>query len=307
MKKIIRLKTTLFLLLVSGVAYGQVFTDYWYGSAADAGMGGSGTAVSADLWSPDVNPAGLSEWKTPGFAVDYSQPFSRAFTKNSRAVLALPLPGNFGVVALRGFMSRVTYGGNDLTSEASFGLSHAFYLQKDLRSSLSVGYNLNYLQVDYGTTSAGVSGDGSDGVNLGSGSAWGIDVGMKAGLRSRAWAGFFLKNINNPALGTSGTAQSVPAKIAIGIGYQPYFGMTTTWEIEKVLGRDEYQVQAGLEYYVLEWLVLRTGLSHEPSQLTMGTGIRTGWVDVDYALITHPVLPLTHMFSLRLQMNRQDR
>jgi hypothetical protein len=307
MKTIKHMRIFLLILLLTGVSKGQVFTDYWYGSAADAGIGGSGTAVSSDIWSPDVNPAGLADWQTQGLAVDYSQPFSQSFTKNTRMVLASPLPRNFGTIAVKGFMGRLSYSGNDLSSEAQFGVSHAFYLQKDLRSSLAVGYNINYLQVNYGAVSAGQSGDGSGGTDLGSGSAWGLDFGMKASLRSRAWAGFFLKNVNDPHLGSPGTSRAVPATMAVGIGYQPYFGMTTTWSIEKVLGRDEFQIHAGIEYFVLEWLALRTGLTHEPSQLSLGTAIRTGWVDVDYALITHPVLPLTHVFSLGFQLNRQDR
>ncbi len=307
MKKIKQLSVFLLVLLMAGVSEGQVFTDYWYGSVSDAGIGGSGTAVSSDIWSPDVNPAGLADWDRPGFAVDYSQPFSQSFTKNTRTVLASALPKSLGSIALYGFAGQMSYSGNDLSSEMRLGFTHAFYLQKDLRSSLAVGYNINYLHMNYGSASAGMTGDGSDGVSLGSGSTWGLDVGMKASLRSRAWAGFFLKNVNDPALGSTGTSRTIPSKMEIGIGYQPYYGMTTTWSIEKILGRDEFQIHAGLEYYVLDWLVLRTGISHEPSQLALGTGIHTEWGNMDYALITHPVLPLTHMFSLRFQMKQQDR
>lgn len=292
---------------MAGFLKGQVFTDYWYGSVSDAGIGGSGTAVSSDIWSSHVNPAGLADWDRLGFAVDYSQPFSQSFTKNTRAVLATALPKSLGSISLHGFTGQLSYSGKDLSSETQVGLSHAFYLQKDLRSSLAFGYTINYLQLDYGSTSAGRTGDGSDGVSLGSGSTWGVDIGMKASLRSRAWAGFFLKNINDPSLGSSGTSQTIPSKLEIGLGYQPYYGFTTTASIEKILGRDEFQVHAGLEYYVLEWLVLRTGISHEPSQLAVGAGILTKWGNVDYALVTHPVLPLTHMFSLRFQMKQHDR
>jgi len=307
MKKMKYLSLLLLFPLLTGIAHGQVFTDYWYGSVADAGIGGSGTAVSSGIWSVDVNPAGLSDWKRPGFAVDYSQPFSQSFTKNTRAVLAAALPGSLGSVALSGYAGQMSYSGNNLSSEIRVALSHAFYLQKDLRSSLALGYNINYLQMDYGSQSAGQAGDGSDGVSLGSGATWGLDIGLKASLRSRAWAGFFLKNVNDPALGSSGTSQTIPSKLEIGIGYQPYYGMTSTWSIEKIMGRDEFQIHAGLEYYVLEWLVLRTGISHEPSQLALGAGIHTDWGHEDYALITHPVLPLTHMFSLHFQMKQQDR
>lgn len=295
------------VLFTAGSAGAQVFTDYWYGSVPDAGMGGASTASSGDIWSPGINPAGLSGWNQLGFAADYSNPSAGGFVSNTRMIAAAPLPGRFGTVALAGEIGKTSYMDHDLSSEMKAGFSHAFFLQKDLRSSLAFGYNVNYLQVDYGTHSAGTAGDGSNGVSLGSSGTIGIDVGFRAGMGSRAYAGFFLKNLNRPELGSSGTASALPRKLSAGIAYNPYYGLVTAWSIEKLEGRDAFQVHGGLEYSATKWLVLRSGISHEPSQFTLGLGIRTLPVHIDYALITHPVLPVTHMFSMNLQLNGASR
>ena len=196
-------------------------------------------------------------------------------------------------------MLRVKNGETVLSSENALGVSHAFHLLKDLRSSLSVGYNLNLLLVDYGQ-SAGQSGDGSDGIDLGSAAGFGLDLGLQASLRDRAWMGVSVKNINAPKLGSSESESQAARKFIAGLGYMPYYGLTTSFEVEKmVLGYDA-QYRMGLDYAITEWFNIRAGVSTYPSQLSFGFGVKQSFFKVDYAFVSHPVLGGTHFFTVEI-------
>ena len=73
----------------------------------------------------------------------------------------------------------VTVGGAQLTQETTIGAHYGFFLQKDRNSSLSIGIGAKYLSVSYGE-SAGASGDGSDGIDLGKSQTIGLDLGLQA-------------------------------------------------------------------------------------------------------------------------------
>jgi hypothetical protein len=210
----------------------------------------------------------------------------------------LPINEKFGTVSLHGDMLRTKNGETVLSSENALGVTHALHLLKDLRSSFSVGYSLNFLFVDYGQ-SAGQSGDGSDGIDLGSVAGLGVDVGIQASLRDRAWMGVAVKNINAPSFGSSESEAQAPRKFVAGLGYMPYYGLTTSFEVEKVMGFDA-QYRMGLDYAINDWFNIRAGVSTYPSQLTFGFGVKQSFFKLDYAFISHPVLGGTHFFTLEI-------
>lgn len=293
MKKII-----IIFSILAQFACAQVFTELWTGSAAGAGAGGAQAAVTQSMWSHQYNPAGLASVDQLGAGFAYGNPGSYGFAGNSMFTVAYPLNGTFGTVSFHGDILAVKNGDVVLSSETAIGVSHAFFLQKDLRSSLSVGYSLNYFNVSYGQ-SAGNSGDGSDGIDLGSVSGLGLDVGLRAALRDRVWMGVFLKNVNAPKLGNGLTESEAARKIAASIGYMPYYGLATSFQIEKVLGGD-IQYKGGMDYQINELFNLRAGISSYPSQLTMGFGLTKSVFHFDYAFVSHPVLQGTHFFTLEI-------
>ncbi len=292
------MKRLLCLLFIIGALQAQVFTDQWAGTAAGAGVGGAQVAVNQSLWAYSYNPAGQAELQTVGAGFAYTNPGSYGFASMSMFSVAMPINETYGTVSFHGDMLRVKNGENILSSENAVGITHAVHLLKDLRSSFSVGYSLNYLFVNYGQ-SAGLSGDGSDGISLGSVSGLGVDVGFQASLRDRAWMGVAVKNINAPKLGGSESEASATRKFIAGVGYMPYYGLTSSFEVEKVLGSD-MQYRAGLEYAIMEWFTLRAGISTYPSQMTFGFGIKKSFIKVDYAYITHPIMSGTHFFTLEM-------
>lgn len=285
------------IMLIASLS-AQVFTDSWPGAAAGAGSGGAQVAVNQSMWAHNYNPAGLAFVDNIGGGFTYTNPGSYGFASLSMFTATLPINETYGSVSLHGDMLRTKNGETVLSSENSLGITHAFHLIKDLRSSFSAGYSVNLLLVDYGQ-SAGQSGDGSDGIDLGSVSGLGIDLGLQASLRDRAWMGLAIKNINAPQLGSSETESMAPRKFVAGIGYMPYYGLTTSFEVEKIQGL-EAQYRMGLDYALSEWFNIRAGVSTYPSQLTFGFGVKQSFFRVDYAYISHPILNGTHFFTVEI-------
>ena len=292
------MKKYLLVLLMIGSLSAQVFTDSWPGAAAGAGTGGAQVAVNQSMWAHSYNPAGLAFVDKIGGGFAYNSPGSYGFASLSMFTSTLPINPKFGTISFHGDMLSVKNGENVLSSETALGVSHAFHLLKDLRSSLSVGYSLNLLLVDYGQ-SAGMSGDGTDGIDLGSLAGFGLDLGLQASLRDRAWMGIAVENINAPKLGSSESESEAPRKFVAGLGYMPYYGLTTSFEVEKVLGYDA-QYRMGLDYAISEWFNVRAGVSTYPSQLSFGFGVKQSFFKIDYAFVSHPVLSGTHFFTVEI-------
>ena len=285
------------IMLIASLS-AQVFTDSWTGAAAGAAAGGAQVAVNQSMWAHSYNPAGLAFVDNFGGGFAYNNPGTYGFASLSMFTATLPINETWGSVSLHGDMLRTKNGDNILSSENALGITHAFHLIKDLRSSFSAGYSLNLLLVDYGQ-SAGLSGDGSDGIDLGSVAGLGVDLGLQASLRDRAWMGLAIKNINAPKLGSSETEAMAPRSFTAGLGYMPYYGLTTSFEVEKTQGLDA-QYRMGLDYAIMEWFNIRAGVSTYPSQLTFGFGVKQSFFRIDYAYVSHPVLNGTHFFTVEI-------
>ncbi|MDO9549212.1 MAG: hypothetical protein Q7J65_09645 [Candidatus Marinimicrobia bacterium] len=286
----------LLLIAVTFTGYGQVFTQINDIAAPFSGTGSSNMATVSNALASFVNPAGLVRVDALELVTGFHKPYGISYFNSQIGVAALPL-GKFGTVALGYHGSSTQYSGNTLASESAFSISHAFYLQKDIISTLSIGYTVNLYQIDYGQ-SAGPSGDGSDGINLGSGYGFGVDLGIQGSLHERSWIGLFAKNVNSPEMGSALSSSRLPRSLAIGFGYEPYYGLTTNFMIFQAIGNQKTQYRAGFEYRVLDWLVLRSGVNTEPNRIGCGFGINKWGLLMDYAFISHPVLPETHQFSL---------
>lgn len=296
-------KWILILLMAAASLQAQVFSEIVDISAPNSATGSSNLATIDNVWSVYVNPAGLSRIDGLQFAAGVQRPHNLNFLFQQAGVIALPLSSRFGSIALGFHGNAVKYNDVTLTAENAYSLTHALYLQKDLHSSLAVGYNLNLYHVRYGT-SAGPSGDGSDGMELGNGYGVGVNLGVQASLRERSWIGLVVKNINNPQLGSAGSAAQLPKSLAVGFGYEPYYGLKTNFMVYQSLSLSETQYRAGLDYRLFDWLSLRAGVNTSPNRIGCGFGIYRWGFGIDYAFISHPVLPETHQFAVGYRYNK---
>jgi len=279
---------SLLLIAVTLTGFGQVFTQINDIAAPISGTGSSNMATVSNALAAFVNPAGLVRVESIELLTGFHKPYGVGFFNSQIGVAAMSV-GKFGTIALGYQGSSTQYSGNSLVSESAFSISHAFYLQKDIISTLLFGYTVNLYQLDYGQ-SAVTSGDGSDGMDLGSGFGFGLDLGILGSLHERSWVGLFAKNVNSPEMGSALSSSRLPRSLAIGFGYEPYYGLTTNFMIFQAIGTQKTQYRAGLEYRVMDWLVLRTGVNTDPNRIGMGFGLEKWCVLLDYAFISQPAV-----------------
>ncbi len=281
--------------------FAQSISDYAYVGSEGTSLCGAVTANPGGLWSLYHNPAGLSEIENSQFEMGVSELYSQSYLpySNTGAVITTSSFGNFGVSIQQ---MAIKYGGNTISSETSAGLSHGFFLLNDMNSTLSAGYTLNYLYWELGK-SAGDTGDGSNGFDLGSNNTIGVDLGIQSSLRNKHRVGVFMKNINQPEIGKGVSKQTLPRRMSIGIAYTPINGILTSLVMDRLFG-DEIQIKSGFSYNLTKILNLSLGLQSNPNRMGGGIEIQYSGFAINYSFITHHVLPNTHHISLGYKLQK---
>lgn len=274
----------------------QTISDYAYTHAEVAAMAGAVVAEGGSNWSIFHNPAGITEVDgthlSAGSGNLYGFKWLPAY--NLSGTTSLPIIGKISF-ALQQLETK--YSGTTLSTEQTLSIAQGFELQHDKNSRLAIGYTANFVQWDLGR-SAGVSGDGSDGLDLGSINSITIDFGVLASLREKYRFGVILKNINSGALGKGMTRQVLAQRINVGITYMPMAGLATSIVSEHLLGRDDMQIKAAIRYNLNSNIELYTGAQSNPNRFGMGATFTFTNQSISYGLLTHPVLPITHQFNI---------
>ncbi len=288
-------RSSAFILILLSFIFAQVATEQLYHGAYDMALAGSNVAHQVDAWAALENPAGLARVTGINATLGYNRLYNQSYLPHTMLAAALAV-GKFGVAGLALDRIAVSYQDNDLTSETALSLTQGFYLQKDRNSTLAFGYALKFLQVDYGQ-SAGITGDGSDGIKLGTSSTVGLDIGITASLRERHRLGVRVLNVNRPSLDNGNFQADLPRAIQLGLSYSPY---NLVWTNFALIRSANYPTQyaAGIEYQILPALTLVSGVQSNPNRLGSGLRINLAMLTIDYGLLTHPVLPVSHQFAL---------
>ena len=281
----IRLIQTYFLLGISiGYIHSQVFSDYLYVGYDAIASAGSVVASKGGESSLFHNPSGLAEVDDFQINSGYGNLYNISFLPYTH--FGFIIPSKYGSFGISYQSLSVSYQGNKLISEQALGFSQGIYFQNDRNSTLSLGYTINYLSVDQGTTFSGEA--------LGSASTIGLDLGIQATFRKRHRIGAFMKNINNPIF----SGEPLPRRLNIGIAYTPYFGVMTSCTVSRLLGSSSTQHMISLVYDVNKTLSISTGLQSNPNRLGVGFQTNIMKIKFGYGLLTHHVLPTTHQFSI---------
>jgi len=289
-------KIYLFLSIFS-VLTAQVVSEHLYYGPSSLSMAGSDIAVPQTSWSAFVNPAGIAKQKNLSLVAGSESLFGQEYFNHSFFGVQFRLPGygSFGI-SVEDFS--VDYSGNSLSKETSIGLHQGITLSSDRNSTISFGYGIKNYTVDYGST-AGVTGDGSDGIDLGSQSSLGIDIGLLASLADRIRFGAKAFNINSPTLGDANSAVRLPQRAQVGIAFSPYDLVWTTAALTKSTGHDSH-FHGGMSYHVLDNIFLRAGVMTNPNRFATGFEVLIKRIRINYAFMTHPVLPLSHQISVEV-------
>ncbi len=302
----------LFLVILTGSLRAQVASEPTPQGPRAIGLAGTYVAVANDGWAMFHNPAGLAQVKNIQAFGSYQRLYISSL-KSMMGGAVMPLgtlipDGNrFGTAGLS--VERLSTNVDEaqslsgdsrtLSTEMSVGLSYGVYLLKDMRSSLAFGTSLKMMFLDYGK-SAGASGTGDDGVDLGSVAKMGLDLGLMASMRDRAFIGAYILNLNEPKIGTTGQTRELPFRLSVGAGYIPYDGVLTAVSVEKSRSRDT-RIKGGIEAKVMDQsdftAHMRFGVMSNPNVYTLGLGAAYHGIHLDYALMIHPILPVTHQFG----------
>lgn len=280
------------LCAFASMATAQLISNPNLPTAGAQGMGGAYTAAARGSDAVMWNPSGLGMSHGTGGRFAYHQPYSASFLSHLSVSGFTSLPKKYGSVgiAIQNLSTRL--GGETISGETEIAIAHGLLLQEDIHSALSVGYALKLISWSLGESVEGPSGS----YNLGSASTVGIDVGATA----KVWDRFFLAsafhNINHPQMGAD-LKRDLPRSMSAGLQYEPYFGVKTSFDIERRLDAGTI-FKAGGDLQVVKPFHIRVGVMTNPNIFTAGFGLFYRDIVVDYAFIYHPVLSPSHSFSV---------
>ncbi|MEL6821124.1 MAG: hypothetical protein AAFP70_05140 [Calditrichota bacterium] len=263
--------------------------DDRYPSARAMGMGGSGVADAHGVWSSYYNPAGLSRQENLQIGTAYMRLFNLEYFRNFFGGGAAPINSRFGGVAVAFEYFGVDYQNQNLSGEYTFALSHGFHLLRDIHSSLSFGYSLKGYHYSLGTS--------VDGLELGSATTLGVDMGFQASVFGRTHIGLYVLNVNAPQIG-EGSKEELSQRLMAGISYQPYDGVTTSIDFNRQLQSKETEVWAGAEFRVFNYVLLRFGGTSNPNRFSAGIGLDMQQITIDYGMRTHSELGESHLVGV---------
>ena len=292
--------TKILLVLLLSFPLAQTISDYAYTHAEVSAMAGAVVAEVGSNWSIFHNPAGITEFDGLQVSLGGGRLYGYDWLPTSNFSCTAPIP-IIGTIGFAFQQLETKYSGKTLSKEQTLSIAQGFDLQHDKNSHLAIGYTANFVQWDLGK-SAGVSGDGSDGLELGSINSITIDFGVLASLREKYRFGVFLKNINSGAHGKGITRQVMPRRINAGITYMPMTGLATSIVSEHLLGRDDMQIKAAIRYNLNSNLEIYAGAQSNPNRFGMGATFTLNTQSISYGLLTHPVLPMTHQFNIGLSL-----
>tara|TARA_B110000263_G_scaffold235924_1_gene234789 strand:- start:293 stop:1171 length:879 start_codon:yes stop_codon:yes gene_type:complete len=290
------MKQLILLLLISAI-FTQV-SDNSYLTTESSAMMGSNVAGFGSSNSIFNNPAGLSDVEDIQLSMGGGNLYGFSWLPSYYFSMNTPLLV-LGNISLGYQQLKTKSGSATLSTENSLSVGHGINLQKDKNSQLSFGAVANYIQWNLGK-SAGMSGDGSDGLNLGTLNTVTIDLGFIASLRHKYRCGVYIKNINSGAIGKGMTRTVLPRRLNAGVTYLPISTLSTSISMERLLGDSDIQIKGGLQYSLNSMINLMIGAQANPNRFGIGAKFKFINQTVTYGLITHPVLPITHQLSLGL-------
>ena len=285
------------ILLLASLVFTQV-SDNAYVTTESLAMVGSNVAEFGSSNSIFNNPAGLSDLESIHLSAGGGNLYGFSWLPSYYFSMNAPIPV-FGNISLGYQQLKTKSGSATLSTESSLSIGQGINLQKDKNSQLSFGAVANYIQWDLGK-SAGMSGDGSDGLNLGTLNTVTIDLGFIATLRHKYRCGVYIKNINSGAIGRGMTRTVLPRRLNAGVTYLPISTLSTSISMERLLGDSDIQIKGGLQYSLNSRINLMIGAQANPNRFGIGAKFKFINQTVTYGLITHPVLPITHQLSLGL-------
>lgn len=238
--------------------------------ARSAGLADAVVARGFSSWCLFSNPAGLATLSAPELNVSVFRPFGLKELQTASTVIGFKIDESaIGFGAVNSGFSPYT--------ENQFSAGFAYPLTENLNGGLT----LNLLQVSI--------------EEYGSASALTVDGGLLFYPFEGIQAGFSVFNLGKASIGKS--ADVLPSGWRSGLSAWIENRLQVSYEWYQQSGY-EPDFRFGLEFPVHEYVTLRTGLSSEPYQISLGTGFSFFNVNLDYAWKNHPDLGMTHQVTV---------
>ena len=292
-----------FYLVFLQIIICQSFSNFSFTGSKSMGMAGAVVSNINDSESVFYNPSGLAHSDDYSVIIGTTMLYDLNFLKHQ--FLSISFPNRMAIsfqqlgTDSKGMFNFESSGTSNLSSEQLISFSQGFHLLNDANSTLSIGYNVNALVFSQ-AGSAGPSGDGSDGLPSSKSSTIGIDIGVHSSLRNKISFGAFIKNINNPTIGRGSSQSHFPRRMDLGITYNPFNGLHTTFAFERVLGESKTSFRFGTEYDVTNNFTVRSGIQMSPNRFGLGLSYYMNNIELSYALLTHSILSNSNVVTIKV-------
>lgn len=238
-----------------------------FNSGKSAAMGNASVAYY-DIWSVYTNQAGLG-YLTDISITAYHQ--SGFIKEQNLQGIALALPTKTGTIgASYSYYGFSQY--NEMQAGLAFGRTFSKYF--------AVGIQLNYLR----THIAGNYGD-ADAVNF--------EIGILSQPIEDLLIGAHVYNPSHSRMGE----EKIPTIFKLGASYLFSDKVLFALETESDLGHQAV-FKAGLDYRLVEFVSLQTGISTNPNNYSFGIGFHFKSIDAHVGFVKHRTLGFTPSFTL---------
>lgn len=267
------------------------------------GLGGAYVAVSDDATAFYWNPAGHALHHKRELHAQHTEQFGGSVNHD---IIALGIPfrqGGFGLAITRLGVDHISLTqledptrplGPDNrpvvtqtvgTTDTALNLSYAHAL----RTTVKLGITVKFLRRD---------------LNVGTGSGFGIDVGLLYQLRPQLRLGLVIRDLTQTQIQYD-TGQKDPISPSFRIGASYVYPFSTDHQVlmslsgsigDHTSGIEDHNIlQSGLEYQFKSRLMFRLGI--QGSHFTAGTGIRFNRGTIDLAFLENGQLDNTYRIS----------
>ena len=265
-------KFLLLLLISSHLCFGQSLPG-----ARQVALAHSEISYSSDPFSLFNNPAGLSLLSQREIGLYYS-PSPFGVSEMSNAYGAFAEPTVYGT-----FSAGFSIYGFELYKQTQIAVGYG----RKIYDNFYIGGTLIYQNLsikNYGTK----------------GSVY-FNAGGIANITDKLGFGFAVENLTRTTV--SEDANQIPTVFWGGFHLKVIKEFILSAALSKEVGYNP-SIRLGAEYSLLDYINLRFGTHNEPNSFTGGFGVIYEFMQVDYAVSSHPDLGLTHQFGLIVRFNK---
>ncbi|MEO1435524.1 MAG: hypothetical protein AAFV80_08325 [Bacteroidota bacterium] len=236
--------------------------------ARSRAMGGA-AVTQQDVFSLFSNPAGVAHLESLSFGISGENRFLQEGLNQYQAAVALP--SGFG-----GFGLSVQYFGFELYNEQKIGLAYA----RKLTDFLSIGVQFDYLSVNI--------------QEFGNKGAFTFEAGIQSNFKEQFYFG---AHVFSPARVSLTDDDLLPTVMTVGGAWKASDKLLLAVDVEKDIDLP-VSFQGGLEYFIVDQLALRAGVSTAPVENHFGLGIYLGQLRIDLSSSYHQTLGVTPSASI---------